>query len=75
MRPAAPNRHAGSPNAPEIEYKKMVGAACPWQYLPGWARHLAIPDQPDLGLLGLNYLQNFRMDMNTEAGTLLLEPR
>ena len=28
-----------------------------------------------LGLLGLNYLQNFRMDMNTEEGVLLLEPR
>jgi len=36
---------------------------------------LDIPNQPDLGLLGLNYLQRFRMDMNTEQGTLLLEPR
>ena len=36
---------------------------------------LDIPNQPDLGLLGLNYLQRFRMDMNTERGTLLLEPR
>ncbi|UCD80413.1 MAG: retroviral-like aspartic protease family protein [Desulfobacterales bacterium] len=36
---------------------------------------LDIPNQPDLGLLGLNYLQRFRMDMNTEAGVLLLEPR
>lgn len=36
------------PNAPRIEYKKMVGNSCPWQYLRGWARHLVIPDQPDL---------------------------
>ncbi|MCA9140625.1 MAG: SGNH/GDSL hydrolase family protein [Planctomycetales bacterium] len=36
------------PNAPQIEYHKMVGNSCPWQYLRGWARHLVIPDQPDL---------------------------
>ncbi|MBC8872557.1 MAG: SGNH/GDSL hydrolase family protein [Planctomycetes bacterium] len=35
----------------EIVYKKMVGNSCPWQYLRGWARHLAIPDQPDLVLI------------------------
>ncbi|MDF1660035.1 MAG: SGNH/GDSL hydrolase family protein [Verrucomicrobiales bacterium] len=36
------------PNAPQIRYEKMVGNSCPWQYLRGWARHLVIPDQPDL---------------------------
>lgn len=36
------------PNAPQIEYKKMVGNSCPWQYARGWLRHLVIPDQPDL---------------------------
>ncbi len=36
------------PNAPAIEYKKMVGNSCSWQYLSGWARHLALPDNPDL---------------------------
>ncbi|MDF1824994.1 MAG: SGNH/GDSL hydrolase family protein [Verrucomicrobiales bacterium] len=36
------------PNAPEIRYEKMVGNSCPWQYLRGWARHLLVPDQPDL---------------------------
>jgi len=36
------------PNAPEIRYEKMVGNSCPWQYLRGWARHLVVPDQPDL---------------------------
>lgn len=36
------------PKVPEIRYEKMVGNSCPWQYLRGWARHLAIPDQPDL---------------------------
>jgi clan AA aspartic protease (TIGR02281 family) len=34
-----------------------------------------IPDQPDLGLLGLNYLSRFKMDLNTDEGILLLTPR
>ncbi len=48
--------------------------------LEGWevndikALVLDIPNQPDWGLLGLNYLQRFRMDINTEEGLLLLEP-
>lgn len=36
------------PHAPRIEYKKMVGNSCPWQYARGWLRHLVLPDQPDL---------------------------
>jgi hypothetical protein len=39
------------PQAPPIRYEKMVGNSCPWQYLRGWARHLVIPDQPDLVLI------------------------
>jgi predicted aspartyl protease len=46
-----------------------------WEVNDVKALVLDIPDQPELGLLGLNYLHNFRMDMNTEAGVLLLEPR
>ncbi len=33
-----------------------------------------LPQQPELGLLGLNYLNNFRMNMNSEQGVLTLEP-
>ncbi|MEA3231403.1 MAG: retropepsin-like aspartic protease [Thermodesulfobacteriota bacterium] len=36
---------------------------------------LDLPNQSEWGLLGLNYLRRFRMDINTENGTLLLEPR
>jgi predicted aspartyl protease len=36
---------------------------------------LDIPEQPDLGLLGFDFLQRFRMDLNAENGVLLLEPR
>jgi len=34
-----------------------------------------LPGQPGIGLLGMNYLRNFRMDLNTEAGLLTLAPR
>ena len=36
------------PDGPSIHYQKMVGNSCPWQYVRGWARHLVVPDQPDL---------------------------
>ncbi len=36
---------------------------------------LDLPDQAEWGLLGLNFLHRFHMDMNTEEGVLLLEPR
>ena len=59
--------------APEVTlYSITIGG---WEINDVKALVLDIPDQPDLGLLGLNYLKNFRMDMNTEEGTLLLEPR
>ncbi len=34
-----------------IVYRRMVGNSVPWQYLRGWARHLVIPDQPDVVLI------------------------
>jgi clan AA aspartic protease (TIGR02281 family) len=34
-----------------------------------------IPNQPDLGLLGLSYLDRFRVDLDVEKGVLILEPR
>jgi len=39
------------PGCPPITYHKMVGNSVTWQYLVGWARHLAIPDKPDLILI------------------------
>ncbi len=33
-----------------------------------------LPQQSELGLLGLNYLNNFRMDLNSEEGVLTLDP-
>ena len=34
-----------------------------------------LPNQPDVGLLGLNFLRRFRMDLNTDEGMLLLAPK
>jgi clan AA aspartic protease (TIGR02281 family) len=34
-----------------------------------------LPNQPDVGLLGLNYLRRFRMDLNTDEGMLMLAPK
>jgi clan AA aspartic protease (TIGR02281 family) len=63
----------GIVSAPEV--------VLPSIFLEGWevfdvkALILDIPNQSDLGLLGLNFLERFRMDLNTEKGVLLLEPR
>lgn len=49
--------------------------------IDGWVENdvtallLDLPNQTDTGLLGLSYLRRFRMDLNTEQGTLFLEPR
>ena len=49
--------------------------------LDGWtvrqvtALVLDIPGQPDLGLLGLNYLSRFDMDLQPEKGLLTLTPK
>jgi predicted aspartyl protease len=36
---------------------------------------LDLPNQPGVGLLGLNYLRRFRMDLSTDEGLLALTPR
>ena len=53
----------------------------PYIELNGWvvenvkALVVDLPGQPGVGLLGMNYLSNFRMDLNTDDGILMLEPR
>ncbi|CAB1060442.1 hypothetical protein D1BOALGB6SA_5208 [Olavius sp. associated proteobacterium Delta 1] len=59
--------------APEVNISSITIEG--WEVKNVRALVLDIPNQPDWGLLGLNYLQRFRMDMNTEEGVLLLEPR
>jgi clan AA aspartic protease (TIGR02281 family) len=67
------NTAGGVKYAPEVTLSSIsIGG---WEVNDLKALVLDIPDQPDLGLLGLNFLNKFRMDMNTEQGILLLEPR
>lgn len=44
------------PQAPKVVYKKIAGNSTSYHFAHGWARHLVIPDQPDLVLL-YNYGQ------------------
>lgn len=39
------------PDAPPIVYRTMVGGSTPYGLLQGWARHLVIPDHPDVVLV------------------------
>ncbi len=39
------------PNMPQVVYKKIAGNSTPYHFTRGWARHLVIPDQPDVVLL------------------------
>jgi len=39
------------PKAPRIVYKYMIGGSTPYGLLRGWARHLVIPDHPDVVLI------------------------
>ena len=36
---------------------------------------LDIPDSPDLGLLGMNFIRNFEVDLDNAKGQLMLRPR
>ena len=59
--------------APEVNLYSITIEG--WEVNNVRALVLDISEQPELGLLGLNYLERFRMDMNTDEGLLLLEPR
>ena len=39
------------PNAPPIVYKRIAGNSTSYHFSHGWARHLVIPDQPDVVLI------------------------
>ena len=49
--------------------------------IDGWVEHniralvIDIPGQPGTGLLGLNYLQRFKMNLNNDSGSLTLTPK
>jgi clan AA aspartic protease (TIGR02281 family) len=61
--------------------QNAVEITLPYIELDGWvvenvrALVVDLPGQPEVGLLGMNYLGKFRMDVNTGEGVMLLEPR
>lgn len=63
----------GAIEAPEVVIPQIEING--WEVRNVKALVIDIPNQPDLGLLGLNFLERFRMDLNSEKGVLLLEPR
>ena len=64
---------SGVTYAPEVTLSSIT--------IEGWevgnvkALVMDLPNQSNMGLLGMNYLRRFRMDINTEKGVMLLEPR
>ena len=58
-----------------------VEITLPFIEINGWVTEnvralvVDLPGQSEVGLLGMNYLGNFRMDVNTGEGVMLLEPR
>jgi aspartyl protease family protein len=59
--------------APEVSLSSITIDG--WEVNDVKALVLDLPNQSEWGLLGLNYLRRFRMDINTDNGILLLEPR
>jgi clan AA aspartic protease (TIGR02281 family) len=59
--------------APEVTLYSITVEG--WEVNDLKALVLDLPNQSEWGLLGMNYLRRFRMDINTESGVLLLEPR
>ena len=59
--------------APEVTLSSITVEG--WEVNDLKALVLDLPNQSEWGLLGMNYLRRFRMDINTENGVLLLEPR
>jgi len=59
--------------APEVTLSSITVEG--WEVTDLKALVLDLPNQSEWGLLGMNYLRRFQMDINTENGVLLLEPR
>jgi clan AA aspartic protease (TIGR02281 family) len=59
--------------APEVMLSSITVEG--WEENSLKALVLDLPNQTEWGLLGMNYLRRFRMDINTDNGVLLLEPR
>jgi len=59
--------------APEVNLSSITIEG--WEVNSIKALVLDLPNQSEWGLLGLNYLHRFRMNINSEKGVMMLEPR
>ena len=72
-----PRRRVSTAGGEVTAYEVVLGSI----EIGGWEINdvsvlvLDLPGQEHLGLLGLNFLRHFRMDLRTDEGLLLLEPR
>ena len=64
---------SGEINAPEVVLDSITLEGFETRNVK--ALVLDLPNQPDVGLLGLNYLRRFKMDLSTDEGLLALTPR
>jgi clan AA aspartic protease (TIGR02281 family) len=64
----------GTINAPVTNLDSIMVGGMEIRDLPA-AVHDAVPDPQVAGLLGLNFLSNFRMDIDTQNGVLHLEKK
>jgi len=66
------------PEAPQIVYKSMIGGSTPYRLLRGWARHLVIPDQPDVVLIynfgGTAELEKLIVELRTRTTADIVVP-
>ena len=67
------NTAAGIIEAPEVVLSSVK--LNDWEVTDVEALVIDIPNQTNLGLLGVNFLEQFHMDLNTDKGILILEPR
>lgn len=63
----------GARNAIEVTLPSIIIDG--WEVVDVKALVVDLPGQPGVGLLGMNYLNNFRMDLDTDNGLLTLAPR
>jgi predicted aspartyl protease len=59
--------------APEVVLTSLELGGWTVKNVEAWV--LDIPEQPDLGLLGLSYLRKFHVELDDKNGVLLLKPR
>ena len=74
--PDTPQRLVSTAGGVKVAHEVTIGSITlgNWVVRDTKAFVIDIPQNPKIGLLGLNFLRNFRMDLDTDKGVLILEP-